>query len=182
MADNQAQGKNPLKTTWGSRLPNITRQYILHKYIAVHTTKLVQLVASCIHSNGNHKSKWETIHTTYRALIRKGRKMNYYWRYYSLIQLFVIFEKSLFSEHPLRTPNEGPATYIPLTTLHLFLPLESTLLSLVIPCPSPPQGTVPENLQAHVAMRQAIYSMYVVLSTADRIEYKYARKQPQGQG
>ena len=79
-------------------------------------------------------------------------------------------------------PNEGPASYIPLTTLHLFLPLESTLLSLVIPCPSPPQGTVPENLQAHVAMRQAIYSMYVVLSTADRIEYKYARKQPQGQG
>ena len=84
--------------------------------------------------------------------------------------------------HPLRTPYEGPASYIPLTTLHLFLPLESTLLSLVIPCPSPPQGTVPENLQAHVAMRQAIYSMYVVLSTADRIEYKYARKQPQGQG
>ena len=55
MADNQAQGKNPLKTTWGSRLPNLK---------PVHTTKLVQLVASCIHSNGNHKSKWETIHTS----------------------------------------------------------------------------------------------------------------------
>ena len=94
MADNQAQGKNPLKTTWGSRLPNKTSIYT---YLVVHTTKLVQLVASCIHSNGNHKSKWETIHTTYRALISKGGKMNYYWGYYSLIQLFVIVEKSLFS-------------------------------------------------------------------------------------
>ena len=61
MADNQAQGKNPLKTTWGSRLPNKTSIYT---YLVVHTTKLVQLVASCIHSNGNHKSKWETIHTS----------------------------------------------------------------------------------------------------------------------
>ena len=182
MADNQAQGKNPLKTTWGSRLPNITSTYYISTQQYIPQSLSSWQLPSCIHSNGNHKSKWETIHTTYRALIRKGRKMNYYQRYYSLIQLFVIFEKSLFSEHPLRTPNEGPATYIPLTTLHLFLPLESTLLSLVIPCPSPPQGTVPENLQAHVAMRQAIYSMYVVLSTADRIEYKYARKQPQGQG